>query len=186
MNKLIDGIAVLVLLGLAVPLMLASWRRRRHRQAGFDALAPVPAETPRPIASGTGLYLATTPAGQRLERIAVAGLGFRARGRFEARADGLLLALPERPVFIPAADIERVDTASWAIDRGIEPGGITVIGWRLGGTPVESFLRLDEPGPLVAAIRGLAPAAAQTPAPAPALAPVATGDPETQNGGDPQ
>ncbi|MDM4764027.1 hypothetical protein QT381_13510 [Galbitalea sp. SE-J8] len=168
MDKAIGAIVIVAIIVVVFSLMALSWRRRRRRQDAFDAVVAAPASEGRALATAGGLYLATTPRGDRLDRVVVGGLGFRARLAVSVHADGVRLPLPDGTVLIPAADLIEVGTASWAIDRGMEPGGITVVSWRLGDRDVESFLRFDEPGPVVAAIQSLIPIAA------------------TQNGGDPQ
>lgn len=157
MDKVVDGAVVVIVLVVVIPLLVLSWRRRKTRQAEFDAVGPMPADAGTTRATADGLYLATTPRGDRLDRIAVGGLGFRARLTVRIADAGVTLPMPDRDVFIPAADLLEVDTASWAIDRGIEPGGITVIAWRLGEREVESFVRFDDARPAEAALRALVP-----------------------------
>jgi hypothetical protein len=66
---------------------------------------------------------------------------------------GLLLPFPgSRDVFVPTSALVSIDTASWTIDRGIEPGGLTVVNWTLGDTPVDSYFRFDDPAAFVAAV----------------------------------
>ena len=106
----------------------------------------------------SGLYLATTPAGDRLNRVAVGGLGFRARLSAIVAETGIVLPFPgARDVFVPASAISAVDSASWTIDRGIEPGGLTVVTWTLGDTLVDSYFRFEEPDQFVSAATRLIP-----------------------------
>jgi len=134
-----------VLLVVFVLLMLGSWRRRKAAQAGIAVPLPVPAQYTE-LGRAGALYLSTTPDGEPLNRIAVRGLGFRARFDVIVAAEGIVLPIPgETPVFIPAADVREITTASWTIDRGIEPHGLTVIRWTLGDTRLDSYFRFDEP-----------------------------------------
>jgi hypothetical protein len=157
----VTAIIVVAVLALVFALMAISWRRRRAAQSSFDVTVEPPADFGAIRASGAGLYLATTPAGDRLNRIAVGGLGFRARLDVVVSDRGILLPFPGGDVFIPAADLTDVGRASWTIDRGIEPRGITVFAWRLADRAVESFVRLDEPTEVETAARSLLPAPAQ-------------------------
>jgi hypothetical protein len=156
MDRLPAAIVVIALLVLFLVLMLVSWRSRKRRQSGLDEPASVPVEPGHPLASIDGLYLSTTPVGDRLNRIAVRGLGFRARLRVVVTESGVILPIPgEREIFIPRSSISSVSSASWTIDRGIEPGGLSVIGWSLGGQELESFFRFDDPQPFIDAVSQL-------------------------------
>jgi hypothetical protein len=140
-------LVIVALVGLLV-LMLVSWRRRTKRQAHLPAPVPRPVDLGAALGSFPGLYLATTPAGEPLERIAVHGLGFRSRTTIEVFEAGVSLL---DDVFIPAASITATGTASWTIDRGVEPDGLNVIAWDLGTSHFESYFRLDDPAGFVAA-----------------------------------
>jgi hypothetical protein len=174
-------ITILVALGV-LALMLRSWRRRSRRDAGLSAGYPPPVEPGRQLASAAVLYVATTPRDQPLERLAIPGLGFRARGGISVTSQGVLLELAGSPaLFIPADAVELVTDATWAIDRVVEPGGLFLLGWRLAssnpsGTPdsssagaptsVDSYFRFSDPADRTAireAIRSLADGTAGRP-----------------------
>ena len=166
-------ITVLVLLGV-LALMLRSWRRRSKRDAALPAGHPRPAERGRELASAAALYVATTPRDQPLERLAIPGLGFRARGGVSVSEAGVLLELAGSPaLFIPADAVDLVTDATWAIDRAVEPGGLLLLGWRLAaaGTAaapasVDSYFRFSDPADrtaISAAIKSLAVGAPGTP-----------------------
>ncbi|MGY4856970.1 PH-like domain-containing protein [Cryobacterium sp. AP23] len=166
-------ITILVLLGV-LALMLRSWRRRSKRDAALPAGYPQPAERGRELASAAALYVATTPRDQPLERLAIPGLGFRARGGVSVTAAGVLLELAGSPaLFIPADAVELVTDATWAIDRAVEPGGLFLLGWRLAPagadaapSSVDSYFRFSDPADrtaISAAITSLAVRAPGTP-----------------------
>jgi hypothetical protein len=176
-------ITILVALGV-LALMLRSWRRRSKRDAALSAGYPQPAEPGRQLASAATLYVATTPRDQPLERLAIPGLGFRARGGISVTSQGVLLELAGSPaLFIPADAVELVTDATWAIDRVVEPGGLFLLGWRLAAptdptastanpdsaatpTSVDSYFRFSDPTDRTAireAIRSLADGAARRP-----------------------
>ncbi|MDI2098071.1 hypothetical protein [Ruicaihuangia caeni] len=146
-----------VLLGL----MALGWRNRVRRQGALGAPLEAPSEPGRSLRSVPVLYVATTAASKPLERVAVRGLGFRARGALEVLETGITLDLAgSAPVFIPADHLVGAGRATWTIDRVVEPGGLLLIGWLLGGAPVESYLRLTDRTDLddvVADIRTLIP-----------------------------
>jgi hypothetical protein len=152
-------VTILVMLGV-LTLMLRSWRRRAARDAGVPAGYPHPAEPGRELASTATLYVATTPRDQPLERLAIPGLGFRARGGISVTEQGVLLELAGSPaLFIPTDAIELVTDATWAIDRAVEPGGLFRLGWRLAprtaaapdasapglAASVDSYFRFSDP-----------------------------------------
>ncbi|MFW8746211.1 hypothetical protein, partial [Mesorhizobium japonicum] len=65
-------------------------------------------------------YVATTRADAPLDRIAVHGLGFRARAELTVADTGIRLDIAgEEPAFIPAADLVGVGRATWPIDRAV-------------------------------------------------------------------
>lgn len=136
-------IAVLVLVLVA---MAVGWRRRGSAQRGL-VLADAPADVGTVVAQASGLYLATTFAGRPLERVVAGGLGFRARCRIAVTDRGVLVDRDGAAPLFLAAEGLRAGTATWTIDRTVEPDGLLVLGWDLpdgsGGTEaVESSFRL--------------------------------------------
>lgn len=141
-------IIVAVLLGL-LALMWRSWRGRTRRDAALAAGHPQPAGEATPLAGARVNYVATTPRERPLERLAIRGLGFRARGALTVTEAGVRLDLPgEEPVFIPAEAIELVAPATVAIDRVVETDGLLRLGWRLHGADapvsVDSYFRIPD------------------------------------------
>ena len=132
------AVAVVVMLGS----MALSWWARKKRQSGFAPLVAAPVELGELLGEFAGLYLATTPSGEPLNRVAVQGLGFRARTTIEVVTAGLVF-IGDR--FIPAASIRDIGTASWTIDRGVAKDGLSVVSWTLGGQELDSYFRLDNP-----------------------------------------
>jgi hypothetical protein len=155
-NRTVAAVITALVMLAVLALMLRSWRRRTARDAGVPAGYPRPAETGRELASAATLYVATTPRDQPLERLAIPGLGFRARGGISVTEQGVLLELAGSPaLFIPTDAIELVTDATWAIDRAVEPGGLFLLGWRLasgtasapdaGTAGVDSYFRFSDP-----------------------------------------
>ncbi len=148
MDKLPAAIIVVAIILVLFGLMWLSWWGRKKAQSGIPALEPVPAELGAQLGTFEGLYLATTPGGDPLNRIAVRGLGFRARTTLEVSEAGFVF-IGDR--FIPANAVSDVRRASWTIDRGVEPGGLSVVEWRLGDLELDSYFRLDDPEGFIAA-----------------------------------
>jgi len=138
---------LLVLLGL----MYWGWRGRQRRQNGIPKPQGAPAELGAHLATASGFYVATTIAGEQLNRVAVGGLGFRARVEVTVSEAGIAFGIPGQDVFVPAGDVTSADRATWTIDRVVEEDGLVRIGWTLGETAVESYFRVNEPHELLAA-----------------------------------
>lgn len=149
---LLSAALVVVLLGAGVLGWLA--RRRRHR----DLVAPQAPDGFEAVLDAPILYVATTTAGDPYDRVAVHGLGFRARGRVAVGPTGVVLDLPGTAVLVPVADLVGVERATWTIDRVVEPGGLLRITWRLGARELDTYLRVTERDePVLAAIRDIQP-----------------------------
>ncbi len=158
--------AVLALLVLLLALMVLGWRARQRRQAHLPPTETVPADLGEVRGVFEALYVSTTAGDEPLERIAVAGLGYRSRATVTVAEGGIVLALAAvEEVFIAADRIRGVRRARLTIDRVVEEDGLVLIAWTLGRpgrvgavTEVDSYLRLDRSGQLIDAIASIAPA----------------------------
>jgi hypothetical protein len=177
MDRTIPTVIVVVIVVGLLALMARSWWKRRTRDAGLEAGYPLPAEaaegSAEALAAVPAFYVATTPRDQPLERLAIRGLGFRARAKLFVHPHGVTLALSgEKPVYIPATAIQRLARATWAIDRAVETDGLLQLGWQLSGpsagqparqtTDVDSYFRIPDPADrarLTDALHSIAPAA---------------------------
>ena len=134
---------VLALLVLALIGMAWSWRRRGRGQQGI-AIPPVPDGLVPSDVRVSGMLAATTFADRPLDRVVVDGLGFRAMATLTVTDRGVLV---DRTGGAPFLMTGRAGTASWALDKGVERDGLTVLGWFLvdadgADVPVESAFRL--------------------------------------------
>lgn len=153
MDRLIPALIVAGIVVLALSLMWWGWRGRAGRQSGLPGLQLVPADAGAEVLATRVLYVATTERGNPLERIAVGGLGFRAKARLGVREKGLELGIPgQDALFIPFTQIEAVFRASHAIDRAVERDGLVAVRFQLrsesgGGhaTVVDSYFRIVDP-----------------------------------------
>jgi len=160
-EKLVPALVVLGLLVVAIALMALGWRNRRKRQAALDVVPVPPAEIGEELARVKALYVATTLAGQPLERVVVGGLGFRAKAEIRIARGGIVLDLVGgATAFIALDEIRGVGLASWTIDKGVDEDGLVFVRWELGGTAVDSYLRADDPDALLAHLTDLSPSAA--------------------------
>ena len=168
---IVGTIVAVVLVGIAGWLMVRSWRRRTVRDETLAAY-PAPAGLGTPALEVEALYIATTPESEPLERLAVERLAFRGSARVELHAEGVLLRIAgEQPSFIPADRLVAAGSATYAIDRGVEPEGLVALTWIVDDrsepetpTRVDSYLRSRPPGDsarLVAALNDIAAAPAE-------------------------
>jgi hypothetical protein len=141
-SKSISAILVIALIALALGAMALGWWARKKRQSGYAHLVEAPDNLGESYGEFTGLYLATTPADAPLERLVVNGLAFRERTTLQFTDAGIVF-LGDR--YLPTASITGVGRASWTIDRGVEPEGLSVVNWMLGDEAVDSYFRLDDP-----------------------------------------
>ena len=142
-DRLIPAILVLGLLALLLLGMWLAWRARVKRDSGVSAGEPLPESGVHPIVSTDVLYVATTKAGQPLERLAIRGLAFRARAELAVATEGVVLSVPgQEPIFLPADSIRSSRPATWTIDRVVESDGMIAITWRSGETDADSYVRV--------------------------------------------
>ena len=152
-------IVVPIVLIVALPaLMYLGWRARRRRQQHVAAPVAVPADLGATLGAFDGKYVATTASGNPLDRIAVHGLGFRSSASLTVTDTGLLVQRPgSDDVWIPRADVLDRRSATWTIDRVVEPGGLDLVQWKLGGATVDSYFRMIDPDAFEKAIDQLLP-----------------------------
>ncbi len=160
MDRILPAIVIVAVVAVVFTLLALSWRARRRRQAGMGEPASPPVDFGDPTFTDDLLYVATTRADAPLDRVTIAGLGFRARAVVTTAPSGIVLDLAGRgPVFIPKAAIHGVGRATWTIDRVVDADGLVFVRWVLGTTELDSYLRSTDPDRLVTALTALAPEA---------------------------
>ena len=163
MDKLLPTIGILIVVIVVLALAIVGWRRRVRRDAPAGGGYPAPETASAATATSEVLYVATTKAGEPLERLALPGLSYRGRGTVEVSADGVQLRVTgEQPVFIPAAALTGVGASTVAIDRVVERDGLVRLGWTTsGGAAADSYFRVVDPagrGRLTSAVEEIVPA----------------------------
>jgi hypothetical protein len=132
-------VLAVVLLGLA----WWGWRNRRLRFRHLEGFLTWTVPTSAPLMEFNGLYVATTLADKPLERVPVGPLSFRAKARFALHPEGLVVRAQGEPaVLLNAPHGLEAGVATWTIDRVVEPEGLVMVRWDLGGTALDSYLRI--------------------------------------------
>ncbi len=127
-------------------LMLKGWRGRQRRQSHLPSPPDTPA-VPAPVVVGAtpGLFVGTTSASDWLDRIAVHSLADRAAGELSIATDGVHIereGLPE--LYLPFASITSAGLGDALAGKVIGKGGLLLISWQLGGSPLVSGFRADD------------------------------------------
>lgn len=136
---------VVALLVLFLVLMVLGWRARKKRQSPVATPKAVPALLGAELGRFSGKYVATTTAGDPLDRVAVHGLGFRGGVSVLVTDSGLLMQIDGTgDKWIPATDLRSRRSATWTIDRVVEQGGLELLEWQLGDRAVDSYFRFDD------------------------------------------
>jgi len=149
---------VLAFLVLLLGLAALGWFNRRRRQGGIAAPQRPPAALGVVLGEFPGFYVATTIANDRFNRVAVHGLGFRAKSTVVVTETGIVVPIAGQPdIFIPKGDITDAARATWTIDRVVENDGLTMVAWSLADTDVESYFRAENSEAFLAAASTLAP-----------------------------
>ena len=137
-------VVVLTVIGLGIWGMRHGWRARAERQADIPApiAPPVGADAGAGVA---GQYVATTTAGDLLDRIVVHGLGNRGRADLYVRTEGVLVdRVGEPALWIPKESLRAVRLGSGQAQKAFEAGGLILITWLLGDREVDTGFRADD------------------------------------------
>jgi len=142
MDRLLPGLLMLAVAAVVIALIAVGWRNRLRRQADVEPLPPVPDEPGAPLASAAGQYVASTTAGDWLDRIAVHQLGIRTNAELSVHPDGVLFDRSGAvPLFIPAAALTGVRQESGMAGKFVEKDGLLVLSWRLGPRELDTGFR---------------------------------------------
>jgi hypothetical protein len=142
MDKILPGLAMLAGVAVVFVLLGVGWRNRLKRQSDVEQLPQVPAAPGEPIAVAEGQYVATTTAGDWLDRIAVHGLGIRTNATLAVYPHGVLYERSGAPaLYIPASSLTGVRQDSGMAGKFVEKDGLLVLGWTLGAHGLDTGFR---------------------------------------------
>jgi hypothetical protein len=167
MDKVLPTILILLLTLAVFALLAAGWRNRLRRQAGVAPLPAVPETLGQPDLAVEGQYVATTTAGDWLDRLAVHSLGLRTNAVVELHGRDVLIRRSGAPdLYIPANRFDGVRLERGMAGKFVEAEGLVVLSWRLGTDPVDTGFRTRaaaDKKPLVAALAALTESSAGAP-----------------------
>jgi hypothetical protein len=142
MDKILPGLAMLAIIAVVFVLLAVGWRNRLRRQSNVEHLPSVPEAAGEPLAAAEGQYVATTTAGDWLDRIAVHGLGIRTNAVLEVYPHGVLFDRSGAPaLYIPAASLTGVRQDSGMAGKFVEKDGLLVLAWTLGSHGLDTGFR---------------------------------------------
>lgn len=141
MQKYIVSALLLVAFISLIALVVRVWLARRSHQEAVIAEPLLPFSGSSVAFEGS--YVATTVAGEPLNRIMAHGLAHRGKASIEISNEGVsLLRQGERSFGIAKADIHSVSLERGTIDRAVENEGLVAIVWQSGPSQLETSLRI--------------------------------------------
>jgi hypothetical protein len=139
-------VGLIVVIGVIYWLMRQGWQWRKTQQSGLPALPAAPKHTTQPILELEGRYLATTSAGNWLDRVVAHNLGLRSLAELTLTAEGLTVVRPaSADFFVPVAALRGARTDNRIAGKVVPEGGLLVVTWEHGGTLLDSGFRADHP-----------------------------------------
>ncbi|TLM73525.1 hypothetical protein [Pseudarthrobacter sp. NamB4] len=142
MDKILPGLAMLAIVAVVFVLLAIGWRNRLRRQSDVEQLPPVPAAPGQPTAIAEGQYVASTTAGDWLDRIAVHSLGIRTNATLAVYQHGVLFDRSGAPaLYIPATSLTDVRQDSGMAGKFVEKDGLLVLAWLLGAHALDTGFR---------------------------------------------
>lgn len=145
MKYLGTGVTAVILAAVILGLMWLAWRARSRRDG---VLLPEPPQlSGNPIYTVPRvLYIATTRAGEPLERLAIPGLKYRGYSSVDVFTNGLRICVDgEEPVELGNDHITGSGRAQMRIDKVVEHNGLALVRWRSNGVDLESSFRFTDP-----------------------------------------
>ncbi|MDO4251912.1 MAG: hypothetical protein Q4C74_01540 [Rothia sp. (in: high G+C Gram-positive bacteria)] len=143
--KLITALVSIILLLIFFSLMLRGWRSRLERQKSLGlSLPPVPAyfDQQEPRAVYEGVYVSSTVAGDWLDRVGVASLGYKAEAQFFVFDQAVIIARQgAKDILIWKQQLVAVRTEAGINGKFVEKDGLVVLTWNLNGVELDSGFR---------------------------------------------
>ncbi|BBY21110.1 hypothetical protein MSTO_13150 [Mycobacterium stomatepiae] len=149
MGSLIFAAVLVVLIAVVIQMMMIGWRRRAQRQEELIGTLPdVPDEVGMVTTTLRGVYVGSTLAPERNERVTAGDLGFRSKAVLSRFPEGILLErIGANPIWIPQSAISEVRTERVMAGKLAARSGILAIRWRLpSGVEIDTGFRAGNRG----------------------------------------
>ncbi|MFJ4025879.1 hypothetical protein ACIPWF_01520 [Paenarthrobacter sp. NPDC089989] len=141
-TQTLSAVITVALILVILAMIGLGWRNRLRRQSDVERLPDVPQQLAPAAVVAEGQYVATTTAGDWLDRIAVQGLGIRSNAELSIHAEGVLFDRPgAAPLFIPRAAVTDVRRDAGMAGKFVEKDGLLVISWKLGDRELDTGFR---------------------------------------------
>jgi hypothetical protein len=126
-------------------LMLRGWRSRQRRQGDLPAPpAPPAVAAPVVVPAVSGFWVGTTSEHDWLDRIAVHGLGDRAKSALTVRDDGVHVDRDGLPhLWLPFDAVVHAEPGDALAGKYMGRDMLLLLTWRLGGRTLLSGFRAD-------------------------------------------
>lgn len=148
-GSLIFAAVLVVLIAVVIQMMMIGWRRRAQRQEELIGTLPdVPDEVGMVTTTLRGVYVGSTLAPERNERVTAGDLGFRSKAVLSRFPEGILLErIGANPIWIPQSAISEVRTERVMAGKLAARSGILAIRWRLpSGVEIDTGFRAGNRG----------------------------------------
>ncbi len=145
MAKLITSLLLAAIFVGLILLAAKAWRVRRREQAVlFGAPAESFAAGLKGSESAKVQYVATTIAGEPLNRVTAYGLGFRGRATVTVGDAGVLIERTgERSLALLNSQVTGTNFTQAVIGRAVEKDGLVAINWNQDQTELTTVLRFN-------------------------------------------
>ncbi|NHW46159.1 hypothetical protein HAV21_04540 [Paenarthrobacter sp. MSM-2-10-13] len=141
-NQTLTVLITVPLIVIVLAMIWLGWRNRLRRQADVERLPEVPKQLTPATVVADGQYVATTTAGDWLDRIAVQGLGIRTNAELSIHTEGVLFdRAGAAPVFIPRSALVDSRETNGMAGKFVEKDGLLVINWKLGSRELDTGFR---------------------------------------------
>lgn len=138
-REIIGFLLVLLVLSVAFRIRRSVSERRKIEETRLSE----PSEAIGGLEIGKALYVATVYASDPLKKVWAHGLGARGRAKVFASEGGISVERAgERDFAILSEQLRGLTRESATIDKGVEPGGLIAIHWRLGDEDLITHLRV--------------------------------------------
>ncbi|WP_410618942.1 transporter [Amycolatopsis sp. cmx-8-4] len=146
MERLWLVLAIVAFFLLCLSAMYLGWRRKaRSQSVRVPPFDQIPAEAGEALLESTGVYVATTIAGEWQNRVVTRGAGLRSGAVWRLHESGVAVERGGAPDFwIPRDAVTGVRQDSKIAGKVMGTDALLVITWRAGETELDTGFRGDE------------------------------------------